>query len=65
MEHVRWMASHELLGYSLDEEIDGTDPRRMKHGQLRLWNEMEMYRKNDGPVVKNTILLNNWQDFNS
>lgn len=65
LEHVRWMASHELLGYSLDEKIDGTDPRRMKHGQLRLWNEMEMYRKNDGPVVKNTILLNNWQDFNS
>ena len=39
-EHLRWNASHEVLGYTCAEEKGARDEARLKHGCLRPWQEL-------------------------
>ena len=39
-EHLRWMASHEILGYREDDTEDDKDEARLLHGCLRPWQEL-------------------------
>ena len=51
-EHLRWMASHEILGYREDDTEDDKDEARLMHGCLRPWQELsERVRSYDYNVV--------------
>ena len=39
-EHLRWMASHEILGYRDSGGLDDKDEARLLHGCLKPWNEL-------------------------
>lgn len=39
-EHLRWIASHELLGYSDAGGVNDKDELRLLHGCLKPWNEL-------------------------
>ena len=39
-EHLRWMASHEILGYRDDGETSDKDEARMLHGCLKPWQKL-------------------------
>ena len=51
-EHLRWMASHEILGYREDDTEDDKDEVRLMHGCIRPWQELsERVRSYDNNVV--------------
>ncbi len=39
-EHLRWMASHEILGYRDYGDLDDKDEARLLHGCLKPWHEL-------------------------
>ena len=39
-EHMRWVASHEILGYREDRDESDKDEARLLHGCLKPWNEL-------------------------
>lgn len=41
-EHLRWVASHEILGYRDDVTEDDKDEARLLHGCLKPWNELSL-----------------------
>lgn len=72
LEHIRWNASHELLGYvKAHEGLHSCDERTREHNCLRPWQELDEeskaasspgwqadYKLFDFSVVDNSILLN-------
>lgn len=51
-EHLRWNASHEILGYIHEGEEDFKDEARFKHGCLKPWHKLsEKMQSNDYNVV--------------
>ena len=42
LEHIRWIASHEMLGYTkADPDLHGCDERTRQHNCLRPWEELD------------------------
>lgn len=41
LEHLRWNASHELMGYSVNNEGPVCDERKRMHNCLRPWEELD------------------------
>lgn len=41
LEHLRWNASHEMLGYTKGDDMHGCDERARKHNCLRPWEELD------------------------
>lgn len=72
LEHLRWYASHEMLGYTQSgKNIHCCDERTRQHNCLRPWHDMDAesiasssgdwtadYKMYDYGVIDNTILLN-------
>ena len=73
LEHMRWNASHEMLGYvKAHDGLHSCDERTRKHNCLRPWQELDEegrtvtklegwqadYKRFDFSVVDNSILLN-------
>lgn len=73
LEHLRWNASHEMLGYTKAiGSLHGCDERTRQHNCLRPWQELDKegkivtqlegwtadYKSYDFCVVDNSILLN-------
>lgn len=69
LEHLRWIAAHELMGYIFNKGGTSCDERTMKHNCLCSWNELDGqsnlhtdwkcdYKKYDFCVVDTTIALN-------
>jgi len=72
LEHIRWIASHEMLGYTkAHHDLHSCDERIRQHNCLRPWQELDDesratlnsewpsdYKSYDFGVVDNTILLN-------
>lgn len=54
LEHARWNAAHELLGYTANDEDTCCDERTMRHNCLRDWTELdsESKRKNESDKAK-------------
>ena len=42
-EHLRWVASHEILGYREDGSEDFKDETRLLHGCLKPWNQLSSW----------------------
>ena len=72
LEHIRWIASHEMLGYTkANKELHSCDERTRQHNCLRPWQELDEegrmvtklegwacdYKLFDFGVVDNSILL--------
>lgn len=69
LEHIRWIAAHELMGYVFNEGGKGCDERTMRHNCLCPWDMLDKqsaiitdwdcdYKKYDFCVVDTTIVLN-------
>lgn len=69
LEHLRWNAAHELMGYVFNDGGTGCDERTMRHNCLCTWDELERqshmqegwicdYKKYDFCVVDTTLALN-------
>ena len=73
LEHLRWVASHEMLGYTkANENLHESKERTREHNCLRPWQELDKeseattkekgwdcdYKSYDFCVVDNSILLN-------
>ena len=72
LEHIRWNASHEMLGYRRAHDgLHGPDERRREHNCLCPWQDLDKeseatigsawpsdYKSYDFCVVANSILLN-------
>lgn len=69
LEHLRWNAAHELMGYVFNESGNSCDERTMKHNCLCAWDKLDAqsdkqegwfcdYKKYDFCVVDTTIALN-------
>ena len=72
LEHIRWVASHEMLGYTkAQKDLHSCDERIRQHNCLCPWQELDDesratlksewpsdYKSYDFGVVDNTILLN-------
>lgn len=69
LEHLRWNAAHELMGYVFNEGGTSCDERTMKHNCLCPWDKLDKqidmitdwqcdYKKYDFCVVDTTIALN-------
>ncbi len=69
LEHIRWNAAHELMGYVFCEDSDGCNERTMTHNCLCSWEMLDLqsdkiidwdcdYKKYDFCVVDTTIALN-------
>lgn len=69
LEHLRWIAAHELMGYISNESGISCDERTMRHNCLCPWNLLDKqsdkitdwpcdYKKYDFCVVDTTIALN-------
>lgn len=69
LEHLRWNAAHELMGYVFNENGNSCDERTMKHNCLCAWDKLDAqsdkqegwfcdYKKYDFCVVDTTIALN-------
>lgn len=70
LEHLRWTASHELLGYTANDSGLGTDERALRHNCLRPWHELDEesqamspqgnydYKSYDFAVVETSIAIN-------
>jgi len=39
-EHLRWVASHEILGYKDDDDLNSKDEARLLHGCLKPWHDL-------------------------
>lgn len=54
LEHARWNAAHELLGYTVNNDDTTCDERTMRHNCLRDWSELdsESERKNESDKAK-------------
>ena len=51
-EHLRWNASHQIMGYTTTDDIDGRDEARLIHGCIKPWQQLtEDYRSSDYNVV--------------
>lgn len=69
LEHLRWNAAHELMGYVFNDGGKECDERTMRHNCLCAWNQLDIqsdmitswscdYKKYDFRVVDTTIALN-------
>lgn len=69
LEHLRWNAAHELMGYTFNEGGTSCDERTMRHNCLCPWHQLDTqsslqkswpcdYKKYDFCVVDTTIALN-------
>ena len=69
LEHLRWNAAHELMGYVFNEGGTSCDERTMRHNCLCSWEKLDKqsnmitdwpcdYKKYDFCVVDTTIALN-------
>ncbi|MDE7386470.1 MAG: hypothetical protein K2N28_04975 [Muribaculaceae bacterium] len=69
LEHLRWNAAHELMGYVFNEDGTSCDERTMKHNCLCPWDKLDTqsskitgwpcdYKKYDFCVVDTTVALN-------
>lgn len=69
LEHIRWNAAHELMGYVFNEGGTNCDERTMRHNCLCSWDKLDGqsnmqkgwtcdYKKYDFCVVDTTIALN-------
>lgn len=66
LEHLRWNAAHELMGYVYNQDKPECDERMMKHNCLCAWTQLDSestksgyaYKKYDFCVVDTTISLN-------
>lgn len=69
LEHLRWNAAHELMGYVFNDSGTSCDERTMKHNCLCAWDKLDAqsdkqtgwfcdYKKYDFCVVDTTIALN-------
>ena len=60
LEHLRWIASHEMLGYTkADANLHGCDERTRQHNCLRPWEELD----EEGKIVSQ---LEGWKaDYKS
>ena len=59
-EHLRWNASHEILGYRDDMDEDSKNEAKLIHGCLKTWDELsEMKRIYDYDVVDVSLGLIN------
>ena len=69
LEHLRWNAAHELMGYVFNERATSCDERTMRHNCLCNWDQLDKqsdlvkdwpcdYKKYDFCVVDTTIALN-------
>lgn len=69
LEHLRWNAAHELMGYVFNPDSDGCDERTMRHNCLCRWSQLDGqsdmvtdwecdYKKYDFCVVDTTIAMN-------
>ena len=73
LEHMRWNASHEMLGYvTAHDGLNSCEERTREHNCLRFWQELDEegrtvtklegwqadYKRFDFSVVDNSILLN-------
>lgn len=69
LEHLRWNAAHELMGYVFNEGGTSCDERTMRHNCLCPWDKLDVqsnlqkgwpcdYKKYDFCVVDTTIALN-------
>lgn len=59
-EHLRWMASHEILGYTDKGDLDFKDEARLQHGCLKPWNKLtEPVKSYDYNVVDVSLGINN------
>lgn len=57
-EHLRWNASHEILGYQVMENENSKDEARLKHGCLKDWDKLsEKMQSNDYDVVDVSLNL--------
>ena len=45
LEHLRWNASHEMLGYTKGNDLHSCDERTRKHNCLRPWEELDKESK--------------------
>lgn len=57
LEHLRWNAAHELMGYVFNDGGTSCDERTMRHNCLCPWDELGDYKKYDFCVVDTTIAL--------
>lgn len=58
LEHLRWNAAHELLGYQFNEKENKCNERTMRHNCLCPWSRIDGdYKKYDFCVVDATIAL--------
>ncbi len=68
LEHLRWNAAHELMGYEFNDSGTSCDERTMRHNCLCPWNKLDEqsdmqkgwacdYKKYDFCVVDTTIAL--------
>jgi len=56
-EHLRWNASHEILGYRNEGDEKYKDEARLRHGCLKNWEELSVQmRSNDYDVVDVSLL---------
>lgn len=69
LEHLRWNAAHELMGYVFNESGNECDERTMRHNCLCSWDKLDKqsdmitgwdcdYKKYDFCVVDTTVALN-------
>ena len=74
LEHLRWIASHELLGYTPCHDETECDERLKRHPCLRPWQELDELSRNakndswtpdykiyDFYVIDTTISINKWR----
>lgn len=72
LEHFRWNAAHELLGYVPNRDESRCDERQQKHNCLRGWEELDGeserasgsgwecdYKSYDFCVVETTVMISN------
>lgn len=70
LEHCRWVASHELLGYTLNKDSPRCDERTLRHNCLIDWDKLDSesrkastkdrtrdYKSQDYSVVETSIAL--------
>lgn len=64
-EHLRWMASHEILGYDDMGDENYKDEARLKHGCLKDWSKLSTEMKsNDYDVVDVSLGIINIDNSN-
>ena len=58
-EHLRWNASHQIMGYTTTDDIDARDEARLIHGCIKPWQQLtEAYRSSDYNVVDLSLNIN-------